>query len=185
MSQVVYISVDIEAAGPFPGAYSLLTIGAVLVDRPEVTFEVALQPINLNADPAALAVTGLSLEDLALRGEPPTQAMSRFASWIADFTPEGVNPVFVGLNAAFDWAFVNHYFLTYHTDNPFGFAPLDIKALFMGRTDCSWSDARSSVMRRVLGARLEGDHNALHDAQAQAEIFRLTLARPISPGGAS
>ena len=81
--------------------------------------------------------------------------------------------MFVGLNAAFDWAFVNHYFLEYLGENPFGFAALDIKALYMGAFGSAWRDARSSVMRRTLGADLAGDHDALHDAVAQAELFRL------------
>src|SRR6266436_4496570 len=33
-----YISVDIEAAGPVPGEYSMLSLGACLVDSPEITF---------------------------------------------------------------------------------------------------------------------------------------------------
>lgn len=177
MSDPFFISVDVEAAGPFPGAYSLLTLGACVVDDVDISFEAALQPTTRAADPAALAVTGLSLEDLAVRGDPPETAMARFAAWVAEVTPEGRSPVFVGLNAAFDWAFVNHYFLTYHAENPFGFAPLDIKALYMGRLGCAWPDARSSVMRDTLGAILQGDHSALHDARAQAELFRLILAR--------
>ena len=86
---------------------------------------------------------------------------------------KGAEPVFVGLNAAFDWAFVNHYFLRFLGTNPYGFAPLDIKAFYMGAANCDWANARSSVMAERLGARLKGDHNALHDAVYQAELFRL------------
>lgn len=173
----VFISVDVEAAGPYPGRYSLLTIGACLADQPEVVFEAALKPLSADADPKALEVTGLSLEALAASGETPRDAMARFESWIAEATPEGAQPVFVGLNAPFDWAFINHYFLEQLGRNPFGFSALDIKALYMGALGSSWLQARSSVMRKNLGATLEGDHNALHDAQAQAELFRLILNR--------
>ncbi len=103
--------------------------------------------------------------------------MSRFEDWIAEVTPKSHQSVFVGLNAPFDWAFVNHYFLDLRGRNPFGFSALDIKALYMGKTGCDWLDARSSTMRRVLNAKLEGDHNALHDALAQAELLRLILAQ--------
>jgi ribonuclease T len=170
----VFISVDVEAAGPYPGRYSLLTIGACLVDQPEVTFSVALKPLSMEVDPKALEVTGLSLDALAATGEAPREAMASFEAWIAELTPKDAQPVFVGLNAPFDWAFVNHYFLEQLGRNPFGFSALDIKALYMGATGSSWLEARSSVMRRMLGAVLEGDHDALHDAQAQAELFRLT-----------
>ena len=32
----VFISVDIEASGPIPGEYDLLSIGMCLVDQPEI-----------------------------------------------------------------------------------------------------------------------------------------------------
>ena len=169
----VFISVDVEAAGPYAGRYSLLSIGACLVDQPQVVFEAALKPLSVEADPKALEVSGLSLDHLAATGETPRDAMLRFEAWIAEVTPDEAQSVFVGLNAPFDWAFVNHYFLEQLGRNPFGFSALDIKALYMGATGCSWLQARSSVMRKTLGAVLEGDHDALHDAQAQAELFRL------------
>jgi hypothetical protein len=49
-------------------------------------------------------------------------------------------PVFVGFNAAFDWSFVNYYFQRYLGENPFGFAALDIKSLYMGATGCAWEE---------------------------------------------
>jgi ribonuclease T len=82
--------------------------------------------------------------------------------------------VFVGFNAAFDWSFVNYYFYQFFGQNPFGFAALDIKSLYMGAADCNWSDTRSSRMTEALAPRQIGDHNALHDAIFQAELFRLT-----------
>jgi len=169
----VFISVDIEAAGPYPGRYSMLTLGACLIDDPDRAFAVAFKPVSYEVDAKALAVTGLSLEELAQTGVSPADAMRQFADWVAHIVPKGAQPVFVGLNAAFDWAFVNHYFLEFLGENPFGFAALDIKALYMGAFGGSWRDSRSSVMRRELGAALEGDHEALHDAIAQAELFRL------------
>jgi len=175
--QEVFISVDVEAAGPYPGRYSLLTIGACLAHQPDVVFRASLKPLSMEADPKALEVTGLSLDVLAETGEAPGEAMARFEAWISEVTPKGAMPVFVGLNAPFDWAFINHYFLEELGRNPFGFSALDIKALYMGATGCNWLEARSSVMRRTLGAILEGDHDALHDAQAQAELFILTRQR--------
>lgn len=172
-----FVSVDIEAAGPYPGRYSMLTLGACLMYDPNRTFAATFKPVSMQADPKALEVTGLSLQLLAETGEAPAEGMRRFADWLAELTPTGTSPVFVGLNAAFDWAFVNHYFLEFLGENPFGFAALDIKALYMGVVGGTWRDARSSVMRRTLGATLEGDHDALHDAVAQAELFRLIRER--------
>lgn len=181
MTQIneVYLSVDVETSGPIPGEYSMLTIGACRVDEPDQVFTCELKPISTNADPEALKVTGLSLERLAIEGLPPAVAMKQFQAWIEKVTGTGNLPVFVGLNAPFDWSFVNYYFNRYLGSNPFGFSALDIKALYMGATGSSWRDTRSSQMAARLHPKLKGDHQALHDAQYQAELFR--LIRAITP----
>jgi len=73
----------------------------------------------------------------------------------------------------FDWGFVNYYFLQYFGDNPFGFTALDIKALFMGATGCTWYETKSSAIGKVVNPNQKGDHDALHHARYQAELFRL------------
>ncbi|SDI13075.1 DNA polymerase III, epsilon subunit [Paraburkholderia phenazinium] len=169
----VFISVDVETAGPIPGEYSMLSIGASHVDSPDYSFECMLKPLNRNFVPDALKVTGLSLDDLDATGRSPEQAMHEFASWIKETCSDGGTPVFVGLNAPFDWSFINYYFHRFVGQNPFGFTALDIKAYFMGVTGCSWDDTRSSAITKVVSPSLKGDHNALHDAAYQAELFRL------------
>lgn len=169
-----FISIDVETAGPIPGEYSMLSIGACLVTDPSVTFACEIKPINENVDPAALAVSGLSLVALRQSGLEPEAAMLGFQKWI-DSTA-GANPVFVGFNAPFDWSFVNYYFHRFTGTNPFGFTALDIKALWMGATGCSWADTRSSRIAERLKPKLHGDHDALHDAQYQAELFQLIRA---------
>ena len=169
----IFISVDVEAAGPIPGEYSLLSIGACLVDEPSHTFTCELKPINDHADPQALSVTGLSLDVLRQRGLDPQLAMRRFDDWLRDGIDTDESLVFVGLNAPFDWSFVNYYFYRFLGRNPFGFTALDIKAYYMGVTGCRWSDTRSSQIARSLNVQMAGNHQALHDAQYQAELFRL------------
>ena len=72
--------------------------------------------------------------------------------------------------------FVNDYFHRYLQHNPFGHSALDIKAFYMGLAGTRW--ARTSM--RYLAARyLDGrklTHNALQDAQDQAEVFANILA---------
>lgn len=172
MHREVFISVDIEASGPIPGEYSMLSIGACNVYKPEQNFYCLLKPTSPKVDLEAVAVTGLSMEALALEGLDACDAMKIFSDWTESTSVGGI-PVFVGLNAGFDWSFVNYYFIRYAKTNPFGFSPLDIKAMYMGAKHCSWRETRSSAMRRVLGATLNGNHNALDDALYQAELFRL------------
>lgn len=176
----VFISVDVETAGPIPGEFSMLSIGACLVEDPAVTFECQLKPINDNADSAALKVTGLTLERLRETGLEPRAAMTSFGDWIASSSGGDATPVFVGFNAPFDWSFVNYYFHRFTGANPFGFTALDIKALWMGAAGCSWSDTRSSRIAERLKPALHGDHDALHDALYQAELFRLIITEPSS-----
>ena len=148
----IYISVDVETAGPIPGEYSLLSIGACDVDDDFKSFSIEFKPINTNADPKALEVTGLSLEDLAKRGEAPAAAMAAFAAWANALAGDDRALVFVGFNAPFDWSFVNYYFHRFTGGNPFGFAALDIKALYMGATGSTWADTRSSqIAKSPLG----------------------------------
>lgn len=169
----VFISVDIETAGPIVGEHSMLTIGACLAYNPEVEFSVMLKPISDKKVAEALEVSGLTLEQATRDGLEPAGAMSQFAAWIAKNVPKNSTPVFVGLNAPFDWSFVNYYFLKYFNANPFGFTALDIKALYMGATGCSWHDTKSSSIDKRVHPSLQGDHDALHDARYQAELFRL------------
>ncbi|ENC6730592.1 exonuclease domain-containing protein [Shewanella algae] len=169
----IFISVDVETAGPVVSEHSMLSIGACLVYQPEVSFSTMLKPISGKSIEEALAVTGLTLEKAERDGLTPTEAMRQFADWIVHNIPENSTPVFVGLNAPFDWGFVNYYFLKYFGSNPFGFSALDIKALFMGATGCTWHDTKSSSIDKVVNPHQKGNHDALDDARYQAELFRL------------
>jgi ribonuclease T len=176
----IFISVDVESSGPIPGEYSLLSIGACNVDDARQTFSCELKPINSNADPKALEISGFSLEDLARNGTPPTEAMNAFLVWLQSIADESDALVFVGFNAPFDWSFINYYFHKFVGRNPFGFAGLDIKAYYVGATGCRWADTRSSAIDAALNPIHKSDHSALHDAQYQAELFRLIRRKVMS-----
>jgi DNA polymerase III epsilon subunit-like protein len=171
-----YVSVDVEAAGPSPCCYSMLSIGACLVHDPEQHFYIELQPLTLNAVPAAMDVHHLSLERLARAGVPPAQAMARFADWLASVVPDGQRPIFVSFNAAFDWMFVNDYFHRFLGHNPFGHSALDIKAFYMGLSGRPWSETSMRWLppRYMSSRRLQ--HHSLQDAIDQAGLFRQLLA---------
>ena len=176
----IFISVDVETSGPIPGEYSLLTIGAVNVDDESQVFECALKPLTRNADPKALEVTGLSLDELERTGLSAHAAMHAFIAWLDKLVGPDSTPVFVGFNAPFDWSFVNYSFHRFVGQNPFGFAALDIKAYYMGATGCRWSDTRSTLVSASLRPQRSGNHNALTDALYQAELFRLIRKIPKS-----
>jgi DNA polymerase III epsilon subunit-like protein len=178
----VYISVDIETAGPNPSQYSLLSIGACLVNDLQRTFYVELQPVNDNSVAESMAVHGLSLEKLAKRGLPPPEALIDFENWLADQVPAGHQAVFVAFNAAFDWMFINDYFYRFLGRNPFGHAALDLKAFYMALVSVDWCETSMGyVSDRYLGGR-QLSHHALRDAQDQAEVFQKMLAEAAIAG---
>lgn len=175
MAQEVYISVDIETAGPIPGEFSMLSLGACVVGDEALRFYAELQPINSNAIPKALEISGFTLEQLSEKGEAPKIAMNKFRDWLKEVRGTR-KPVFVGFNAAFDWSFINWYFVKFLGDNPFGFAALDIKAYYMGLSGCRWSETTSSQLPAEFQPSKSGTHNALDDAVAQAEMFKKMIA---------
>jgi ribonuclease T len=168
-----FISVDVETAGPTPGDYAMISIGACPVDEPERGFYLELKPDRDAVIDSALAVSGLSMETLAVEGTDPRQAMEEFAQWIRDVVPPQTHrPVFVGFNAVFDWMFVNEYFVRYGIENPFGHGGLDIKSYYVGMMGSTWEQ---TSMRHLSPKYLSGrplSHNALGDARDQAELFR-------------
>jgi len=66
----LFISVDVETAGPHPSYHVLLSIGACLALNPAQTSYVELQPDRPSSIPEALAISRLSLAELAERGQP-------------------------------------------------------------------------------------------------------------------
>jgi len=75
----LFISVDVETAGPYPGQYALLSIGACVALDPTQTFYVEFQPDKDASLPEALEISGFYLNELAQTGMPPKQAMQKFA----------------------------------------------------------------------------------------------------------
>ena len=171
MLNEMYICVDVETAGPYPGKFAMLSIGACLVDDLAINFYAELQPDRPDFLPEALGISGLSLETLKQNGMAPSTAMQAFEEWLNSVVPADSKPVFVALNAPFDWMFVSDYFYRYLGNNPFGHSALDIKAYYMGLTGVSWSETSMKHISSHLLNEKHLVHNALRDAQDQAEIF--------------
>ena len=157
-----YFSVDIEADGPVPGLYSMISFGAVLVE-PDLnkTFYAEIKPISDRWVPEALAVSGFTREQTLEFVEPLT-AMTRFEEWITQNTKG--RPIFIADNPGFDFAFINYYFHAFLGRNPFGFSSRRIGDLYCGAKLDAF--AKWKHMRETRHS-----HNALDDARGNAEAI--------------
>ena len=125
-----YIMVDIEADGPIPGDYSMIALGAVLVDEQlDRTFYGKLRPISDNYIPEALKVSGFSREE-TLTFDDPATVMKDFETWIK--ANSNGRPFFISDNNGFDWMFVCWYFHHFTKKNPFGFSSQNLGSLYKG-----------------------------------------------------
>ncbi len=75
-----HIVCDIEADGPVPPLYSMISFGAVLHEDPTQTFYAELRPISDQWIPDALAVSGFSREQ-TMAFASAQQAMTDFYTW--------------------------------------------------------------------------------------------------------
>lgn len=176
-----FISVDIEAAGPIPSQYALLSIGACTLTHPRQTFYVELKPDREISDPGAMAIHGLDLERLAREGMPPEAAMQNFANWLGEVLPPAEQPLMVAFNAPYDWMFIHDYFIRYLGTNPFGHSAVDIKAVYMGLSGKSWQETSGAHLHSLYDQGNLLSHNALDDAIQQATIFEGILKEMLNP----
>ena len=83
-------------------------------------------------------------------------------------------PVFVGFNAAFDWAFVNFYFRQYPGRESLWYRRRSTSSRTIW--DCVDAHGKTPESSRIpaefKGSSLRHTHNALEDAMEQAELFR-------------
>lgn len=127
---MTFIMVDIESDGPIPGDYSMVSLGAVIVDEQlDKTFYGKLKPISERFVPEALAISGHSRSE-TMNFDEPTEVMLQFEQWIKANTQGRVT--FVSDNNGFDWMFVCWYFHHFLGRNPFGFSSQNLGSLYKG-----------------------------------------------------
>lgn len=167
------ISVDVEASGPIPGEYSMLSLGACVVGNTKLQYYVEIKPLNDNYVDKALAVCNLSMEELRIKGEDPSLAMDKFASWVKRVSG-GAKPVFCSFGT-FDWMFTKWYLVKFGDERLFGPNGCDMKSYYAGMMNSGFFDSSKRVMPSIFKPSGKHTHNALDDAIEQAEIFERFL----------
>lgn len=172
--------VDVEADGPAPGLYSMVSFGVVHVpggERLGAEFYAELAPISEHYVSEALAVSGFTRAQHEAF-EPPERVLERFAHWLAPANAGASRASFVSDNPAFDFAFMNYYLWRFLGKNPFGHSARRIgdfhaglQRNFHARQD--WRQLR----------RTRHSHNALEDARGNAEALIALIAHSRASSG--
>ncbi len=156
------IVVDVEADGPAPHLYSMVSFGAVVVEPSLArTFKGEVRPVSDHWLPEALAISGVSREQ-HLQFDEPGAVMERFEAWIKA-SSKG-RPVFCSDNLAFDWQWINWYFHAFRGGNPFGWSGRRIGDLYCGMMKdgyATWKHLRKTPH----------DHDPVNDARGDAEVL--------------
>jgi hypothetical protein len=124
-----YVMVDIEADGPIPGDFSMISLGAVVVEpKLDRVFSARMKPISERWIPEALGVSGHTRQETLGFGDP-AEEMRKFVAWIATL---GDRPIFISDNNGFDWMFVCWYLHHFTGGNPFGHSSQNLGSLYKG-----------------------------------------------------
>lgn len=190
-----FIASDIEATGPTPMNYSMMSLGACVVgdpENPKKQFYRELKPINNGFTLPAIKVGCLGLkclEDvkhlpefnpesggfnprsvldrLEKYGQKPKTAMAEFGEFVRRVGKnyEGKTR-FVARPTGFDAMFVHCYFDLTGVENPFGYGGIDSGSYYKGVA----GDLGLSVSDAEFWPG-ETTHNALDDAVQEAKGF--------------
>jgi hypothetical protein len=164
--------VDIEADGPIPGDYSMISFGAVLIDRSplaistnkekfDTTFFGKLHPISDQFVPEALAVSGYTREE-TMTFPDPLKVVQNFDLWLHEHNRE--QPKFISDNNGFDWMFMCWYFWHFLHKNPFGHSSTNLGSFYKG--------IERSFKRNFKHLRkTRHSHNPMEDSIGNAEAF--------------
>ena len=157
-----FIVVDVETDGPIPNDYSMISFGAVIVDKDlKKTFQAKIKPISEKYKKERLNFIKLSRKETESY-ENPKKALTEFVKWIEDNTKGKL--VFLSDNNGFDWMFMCWYLEHFLGKNPFGYNSTNISSLYRGLTKDL--NANFDSLRKT-----PHNHNPLNDAMGNAEAF--------------
>lgn len=165
------LSLDVEADGPCPGLYSMVSFALVSVEDPDINFYTTLSPISDQYVVEALNVCNFT-RDETLGFTDPKHAIEKMQHWIHQQNISG-RPIIWSDNPAFDWQFLNYYCHKYLGSNPFGHSARRIGDYYSGlsghpRNATQWKKLRDG----------KHTHNALDDARGNATALKKMLLNP-------
>ena len=174
-SKEIYVSTDIEADGPIPGANSLLSLASAAftcAGELQSTFTANLDTLpDATPDPDTMrwwTTQPKAWQACRSNTQAPDKAMADYHQWLNALPAK---PVFVGYPAAYDFMFVYWYLIRFVGDSPFSHSALDIKTLAMAIMKSDYRSASKRRMPKAWFGEHRHSHVALDDAIEQGELF--------------
>lgn len=200
MTNTIYLSADIEADGPIPGPFSMLSFGVVAFDaqgREQRAFARNLELLpGAIQHPETMAWWAERPEAYArtrVNCVPPLDAMRDFDAWMRRELPGKLT--FTGYPASYDFLFLYWYLMRFlglrdwenftstgavmskgrdvlDYRSPFGFQALDVKSLAMIPMECDFRDVGKRKMPKAwFEGQPEHTHDPLDDARGQGMLL--------------
>jgi hypothetical protein len=206
----IYLSVDVEADGPIPGPYSMLSFGIAAFSIDKVLLGTFSRNLELlpgatqhprvmqwwRSTPAHQAAYERTRENV----QPVRESMLACDAWCKELKAHG-KPCAVGAPAAYDYGAWLYWYLAYAVgDVPeLGFSALDLKSFAMGRLPATryrmlgkstyppdWFDENTPHTHVALDDAIEQGTimvNAIRDRDDLERIEGYTLAPILNVGG--
>jgi len=173
--QEIYVSTDIEADGPIPGEYSMLSFGSAAFTPGKKlvsTFSVNLEFLpNAKQDPDTMKwwkSKKKAWKTCRENPQEPKKAMRAYAKWLKSLPGK---QVFVGYPASFDFTFISWYLNKFVGSNPFSYLALDIKSYAMAVMKKPFYSVTKKTMPKKWVDENKKSHIALQDAIEQGALF--------------
>lgn len=187
MERSTWYCIDIEASGPVPSLFDMISLGAVAVHevgdgslRLGDSFYVEIVPSAPGWEAEAEGIHGLSKAYLEANGVSRKQAMTQLTAWVESTKDPQSDATFVGHNAPFDWSHVAWCYSVEGMKNPFGYKALCTKSLATGVLACHWLDSGKETIAQALALPMEDmvqKHRADYDAAYQALVLKGLLEK--------
>jgi len=180
----IYISTDVEANGPIPGPYSMLSFAsaAYTADKQLIgTFSANLETLHdaiahpdtqswWDRNPEAWNACRLDTKN-------PELIMQDYVLWLEKLPGK---PVFVGYPAAYDFMFIYWYLIKFTGKSPFSHSAIDIKTYAMALLKKGYRESSKRNMPSRWFDDLPHTHVALDDAIEQGALFCNILSENLS-----
>ena len=181
-----FVSVDVEAASLVPNTFSLLSVGACVIDEtddsfhrviggtetPDVEWESETHAWWTHEDQADAMkrLNGRASSVIPYRTELLNVAED-FEIWLKELDD---NLFFVGWPASYDYPFIQLLFKNAGLKNPFNYRTIDVKSYACGKLGLDFGCERSEFPDWFYEEPIM-PHDALSDAIAQAIVFSRLL----------